>query len=160
MDLIDQQERALNSSGLYRPGKEKDDSKLICAAARFVKLRRGSKKLDAGDPYASRTAAFRKSTKPLQPIVTSSEAPKKRKSGSDDEDGRPPKRSKPLPHPLQTERKPLDFGNRIEQALLKIDKWADSWLAGAMPPTDLAWASFEFCLSMPDVLAEGETMGR
>jgi len=48
----------------------------------------------------------------------------------------------------------LDFGNRIEQALFKIDKWADSWLSGAIPQTDLVWESFEFCLYMPDVLEQ------
>lgn len=55
---------------------------------------------------------------------------------------------------LEPKRPFFYFGNRIEQALFKIDKWADSWLSGAMPQTDLAWESFEFCLRMPDVLEQ------
>lgn len=57
----------------------------------------------------------------------------------------------------------LDFGDRIDQALLKMDKWADWWLSGeifnGMDPKldekekqDLAWDSFPFCLEMSDVV--------
>lgn len=61
-----------------------------------------------------------------------------------------------------TQRQKLDFGNRVDQCLLKMDKWADAWLSNAFENEapnsnpDNAWSSFEYCLSMPDVLEEGE----
>ena len=58
---------------------------------------------------------------------------------------------KPLQHEHEHEHERC-----IEQTLLKIDKWADAWLTGAIPHTDQAWNSFEFCLCLPDVLEEGE----
>lgn len=68
-----------------------------------------------------------------------------------------------LPLDLQPSgRQKLDSGNRIDQCLLKMDKWADAWLSNALvdqdsnPDQDNAWNSFEFCLSMPDILEEGE----
>lgn len=50
--------------------------------------------------------------------------------------------------------KQMVFANRVDQALLKIEKWADSWLSGTFNDSnqDLAWESFEFCLEMIDVL--------
>ncbi|KAK5095269.1 hypothetical protein LTS08_008168 [Lithohypha guttulata] len=67
------------------------------------------------------------------------------------------------PNPLIAPRRPqdeLDFGDRIDQALLKIDKWAENWLSGkykdhSQEEQDLAWQSFEFCLRMPDILDAG-----
>lgn len=59
-------------------------------------------------------------------------------------------------------RQKLDFGNRIDQCLLKMDKWADAWLSNALidedptPDTDNAWNSFEYCLGMPDVLEKAK----
>lgn len=52
----------------------------------------------------------------------------------------------------------LDFGNRVEQALLKMDKWASAWLAGDFGDTDVAWESSEFCLAMPDIIQEPEVV--
>lgn len=66
------------------------------------------------------------------------------------------------PEPSPRLRQKLDFGNRVDQCLLKMDKWADAWLSNAFstedpnPDTDNAWNSFEYCLSMPDLLEEGE----
>lgn len=45
----------------------------------------------------------------------------------------------------------------IEQALLKMDKWADEWLPGKYndfpkETKDLAWESLESCLSRPDIM--------
>jgi len=117
----------LNNPELYKPGNEKEDSKLICAAVRYVKLRRELKKPDQKPSGCT-----------ISQDVEMRDAP---------------------PLPPQPKREPPDFGNRIEQALLKIDKWADAWLSGAMPQTDLAWDSFEFCLCMPDILEDGEIMG-
>ncbi|KAK5071694.1 hypothetical protein LTR51_006175 [Lithohypha guttulata] len=64
------------------------------------------------------------------------------------------------PNTLIAPRRPQDepdFGDRIDQALLKIDRWAENWLSGkykdhSQEEQDLAWQSFEFCLRMPDIL--------
>lgn len=52
----------------------------------------------------------------------------------------------------------IDFGDRVEQALLKIENWADNWLSGTFNDSnqDLAWNSFESCLRMSDVLDQPE----
>lgn len=63
-----------------------------------------------------------------------------------------------------TRRQKLNFGNRVDQCLLKMDKWADAWLSSALitedpnPNPDNAWQSFEHCLSMPDILEDGEVV--
>ncbi|KAJ9661632.1 hypothetical protein H2198_001808 [Neophaeococcomyces mojaviensis] len=58
------------------------------------------------------------------------------------------------PNPLECYN--LNFGNRIEQAILKIDKWASDWLAGNFGNTDVAWESFEYRLAMSDIIKDCE----
>lgn len=61
---------------------------------------------------------------------------------------------------VENEDSILDDDNQprdpIEQALLKMGKWADEWLLGKYDgcpkeTRDLAWNSFEYCLNMSDV---------
>jgi len=149
--------------------------------ARACTISRQSDRFLAATLHASRKYnLLSKPSTPHQPIVATPGPTKKRKFESSSG------HKNQLPHPIKQTRSTLDpsansthtlhssppqprlkpksatvdFGNRIEQAMLKIEKWADSWLSGAMPQTDLAWDSFEFCLCMPDILEEGQVMER
>lgn len=139
----------MNVPTLYKAGTEKEDLKIIRAAIVSIEE-------PALCNNAMVAAQVRKCKFDAERVEDGS--PQKKLNGgpwsaSQHRDDEMTGAIQPSP---QRKRDPLDFGNRIEQALLKMDKWADAWLSGAMPQTDLAWDSFEFCLCMPDVLEDGE----